>query len=66
MTMLDFYKLSIGESLKLRDKVIVEGTRVGTVFNRETYRNNDLIEYQGNVFQIDSYLGIVDIKEVFV
>ena len=62
MNMVDFYKMSIGEGIDLRKEVIKNGKAAGTTFNRETYRHNDLYEYNGNLFQIDSQLGIVDIN----
>lgn len=62
MTMLDFYKLSLIESLDLRDKVLAEGTKIGNIYNKERYNYNELIEYNGDVFQVDSYLGIWDIN----
>ena len=63
MTMLDFYKLSIGKSIDLKYEVAENGVIAGTKWNKETYRNNILMKYKGDLFQIDSVLGIVDIND---
>ena len=62
MTMKDYYKMSFRECDTLCDNISKEGKQVGEIWNSETYRNNNLIEYCGDTFQIDSILGIVDIN----
>lgn len=61
--MKEFYSLTIRQAIDLKHEVENNGAVVGETFNRETYRNNSLVEYKGCIYQIDSVLGIVDIKE---
>ncbi len=61
--MKEFYSLSTRQALDLWHEVENNGAVVGETFNRETYQYNSLVEYKGCIYQIDSYLGIVDIKE---
>lgn len=62
MTMLDYYSMTIAES-KDFDKIVQKnGTVVGIEWDKEHYTNNKLYEYQGNIFSVNSYHGIVDIR----
>ena len=61
--MKEFYSLSIRQAIELRHDVEINGAVIGETFNRETYRNNNLVKYKGCIYQIDCVLGIVDIKE---
>lgn len=63
MNMMDFYRLTMKESVELKKTVASNGIIAGTKWNKETYRNNILIKYEGDVYQIDSVLGIVDIND---
>ena len=62
MNMIDYYKLTISDSIDLKNEVVKNGKKVNKIFNNNTYRYNDLIEYRGDTFQIDSVIGIVDIN----
>ena len=54
--------MSIGDGMALRHKVAENGVISGKKFNKDTYRDNILIRYKGDLYQIDNVLGIVDIN----
>ena len=63
MTMKDFYMMKISEGGELRKKVETEGKRITRIWNSETYRYNVIYNYNGDSYQIDSQLGIVDVND---
>ena len=63
MTMKDFYKLTISQAIDLKYEAAENGTIAGTKWNKNTYRNNILVKYKDDIYQIDSVLGIVDIND---
>lgn len=62
MTMKAYYEMSIGEGIKLRKQVESLGRLLRKEWIPEYYRHSNVYSYKGNVYWIDSNLGIIDIK----
>lgn len=62
MIMKELYQMTLSEQNKLRKQVESLGTFLREEFIPEYYRNAKVYKYGGNVYWIDSILGIIDIK----
>ena len=62
MNMLNFQKMRLIDAIALNDSVIKHGKPVGTIYNKRTRRRNNLLKYHGDTFQVDDFMGIVDIN----
>ena len=61
MTMEQYYRMSIGAGIELREKVENLGKFLREEFVPKYYRHAKVYEYENNVYYIDCVLGIVDI-----
>lgn len=63
MVLEDYYRLSIGDGIQLRKEIEKTGELLKEEFIPDYYRYVNLYKYNGNIYYIDHYLGIIDIKE---
>lgn len=61
MTMEQYYRMSIGAGIELREKVGNLGEFLREEFVPKYYRHAKVYKYENNVYYIDCVLGIIDI-----
>ena len=61
MTILEYYKLTIGAAREFTKEVETRGKHIKTVWNKEHYAHHKVYEYKGNTYEINDLLGILAI-----
>lgn len=64
MTIAEVNKMYNNQDFALKRRVLNEGTKIGTKWNFDALENDDLYELDGKMYQINWFMGIVDVKEV--
>ena len=64
MTIAEANKIRDNQDYSLKKRVMNEGIKVGTKWNYDFLELDDVYELDGKAYQINSYCGIIDIKEV--
>lgn len=61
MTMNEYNHMSFGDGIRLRKEVENFGELLRKEFVPEYYRHANVYKYLGNIYYIDSIVGIIDI-----
>ena len=63
MTMQEFHEIVKNRDFELIKNVKSQGIKIGTIWNRDFLTNDDLIEYDGTIYQVNEMWGILSKKE---
>lgn len=63
MTMQEFNEAVKNQNYELLRNVKSRGTKIDTIWNRDFCTRDDLIEYDGTIYQVNEMWGILSKKE---